>query len=50
VAALACVAAAVGLLTIFSSVRMLWEIWRTDDLKSMGMVVPFVCAALILRE
>lgn len=29
---------------------MLWIIWRTDDLKSMGMVVPFVCAALILRE
>ena len=29
---------------------MLWMIWRTDDLKSMGMVVPFVCAALILRE
>ena len=29
---------------------MLWLIWRTDDLKSMGMVVPFVCAALILRE
>ena len=29
---------------------MLWMIWRTDDLKSMGMVVPFICAALILRE
>jgi exosortase J len=50
VAALTCVAATVGLLTIFSSVRMLWLIWRTDDLKSMGMVVPFICAALILRE
>ena len=50
VAALACLAATVGLLTIFSSVRMLWLIWRTDDLKSMGMVVPFICAALILRE
>ena len=50
VVALACLAAAVGLLTIFSSVHMLWLIWRTDDLKSMGMVVPFVCAALILRE
>jgi exosortase J len=43
-------AATAGLLTIFSSVRMLWLVWRTDDLKSMGMVVPFVCAALILRE
>jgi exosortase J len=50
VAALACLAAAAGLLTIFSSVRMLWIVWRTDDLKSMGMVVPFICAALILRE
>src|SRR5579875_2447050 len=47
---LACLAAAAGLFTIFSSVRMLWDVWRTDDLKSMGMVVPFVCAALILRE
>lgn len=50
VVALACLAAVAGLFTIFSSVRMLWSIWRTDDLKSMGMVVPFVCAALILRE
>jgi exosortase J len=50
IAGLACLAAIAGLLTIFSSVRMLWIIWRTDDLKSMGMVVPFVCAALILRE
>ena len=47
---LACLAATAGLLTIFSSVRMLWTVWRTDDLKSMGMVVPFICAALILRE
>ena len=23
--------------------------WRTDDLKSMGLLVPFVCFALILR-
>ncbi|HEV2575854.1 MAG TPA: exosortase J [Acidobacteriaceae bacterium] len=50
IAGLACLAAVAGLLTIFSSVRMLWTIWRTDDLKSMGMVVPVVCAALILRE
>ncbi|HEX4154217.1 MAG TPA: exosortase J [Acidobacteriaceae bacterium] len=50
VVALACLCAAAGLLTIFNSVQMLWAIWRTDELKSMGMVVPFVCAALILRE
>ena len=28
---------------------MLLSIWTTDDLKSMGLVVPFVSAALILR-
>ena len=50
VVSLACLAAVAGLLTIFSSVHMLWLIWRSDDLKSMGLVVPFVCAALILRE
>ena len=27
----------------------LLDIWRTDDLKSMGLIVPFVSAALILR-
>ena len=50
IVALACLCAAAGLLTIFSSVQMLWVIWRTDELKSMGMAIPFVCAALILRE
>ena len=47
--ALACVAAVVGLLSISSVALQLVGIWRTDDLKSMGLVVPFVCAALILR-
>lgn len=47
--ALACVAAVVGLLSISSVVQALIGIWRTDDLKSMGMGMPFVCAALILR-
>ena len=47
--ALACVSAAVGLFTIYGTVMLLQEIWRTDDLKSMGMVVPFVAFALILR-
>ena len=41
---------AAGLLTIFSSVRALLGIWRTDDLKSMGLVVPFLAFALILRS
>jgi len=30
-------------------VAQLLDIWRTDDLKSMGLIVPFVSAALILR-
>jgi exosortase J len=36
-------------LTIWNSVQFLFGIWRTDDLKSMGMVVPLVCYLLILR-
>jgi len=47
--ALACFAAIVGLLSISSVVQSLVGIWRTDDLKSMGAAIPFVCAALILR-
>jgi len=47
--ALACVAGIVGLLSISPVALQLVGIWRTDDLKSMGLVVPFVCAALILR-
>jgi len=47
--ALACLCAAAGLLTIYGSVAMLLAIWQTDDLKSMGLAVPFVCFALILR-
>jgi exosortase J len=47
--ALACFAAIVGLLSISSVAQALVGIWRTDDLKSMGLVVPFVCAALVLR-
>lgn len=41
--------AAAGLLTIFSTVRALLDHWRTDDLQSMGLLIPFVCFALILR-
>src|SRR6202034_2611512 len=49
VVALASLCAAAGLLTIWPSVRSLVDIWTTDDLKSMGMVVPIVCYLLILR-
>ena len=46
---LASLCAAAGLLTIWPSVQSLYRIWTTDDLKSMGMVVPLVCYLLILR-
>jgi exosortase J len=49
VIALASFCAAAGLLTIWPSVQSLYGIWTTDDLKSMGMVVPLVCYLLILR-
>jgi exosortase J len=46
---LASLCAAAGLLTIWPSVQSLYSIWTTDDLKSMGMVVPLVCYLLVLR-
>jgi len=46
---LASVCAALGLFTVFGSARALLQIWLTDDLKSMGLVVPFVSYLLILR-
>ncbi len=45
----ASVCAAAGLLTFYSTVRALLGHWRTDDLQSVGLLVPFVCFALILR-
>ena len=47
--ALATLCAAAGLLTIWPSVQSLFNIWTTDDLKSMGMAVPLVSYLLILR-
>ena len=47
--ALACICAAVGLFTIYGPVARLLDIWQNDDLKSMGLIVPFVSFALILR-
>ena len=46
---LASLCAAAGLLTVWPSVQSLFSIWTTDDLKSMGMVIPLVCYLLILR-
>ena len=36
-------------MSIWPSVQSLYGIWTTDDLKSMGMVVPLICYLLILR-
>ena len=48
-AALAATLAALGLATIWPTMVALWTMWTTDALKSIGMVVPLVSAALILR-
>lgn len=47
--AIACLCAAAAALTLFSSVQALLAQWRSDDLKSMGLLVPFISFALILR-
>jgi exosortase J len=49
VIALATLCAGAGLLTIYGSVLQLINIWLTDDLKSMGLVVPFISFLLVLR-
>jgi exosortase J len=49
IVALASLCATAGLLTIWPSVQTLFGIWTTDDLKSMGMVVPLICYLLVLR-
>ena len=46
---LACLCAIAAALTLFSSVQALLDQWRSDDLKSMGLLVPFISFALILR-
>jgi exosortase J len=47
---LACACAAMGLFAVYNTVYTLMDIWQTDALKSVGMAVPFVCFALILRD
>ena len=46
---LACACAVFGVFSLYSSALWLVQVWRTDDLKSMGLVVPFVSFVLILR-
>ena len=48
-AALSTLLAVLGLSTIWPALSGLWEIWTTDALKSIGMVIPVVCLVLILR-
>lgn len=38
-----------GLTTIWSTVMLLWSLWTTDALKSIGMVIPLVSFLLVLR-
>jgi exosortase J len=47
---LAAFCALVGVVMVYDSAEALYGIWQTDALKSMGMAVPFVCFALILRD
>ena len=48
-AGLAAVLAVLGLSMIWSTVNILWELWTTDALKSIGMFIPVVSFVLILR-
>ncbi len=45
----ACVLAVVGVVSIWPTVLMLWALWSTDPLKSIGGFVPAVSLVLILR-
>ena len=46
---LSCVCALLGVFSFYSTAVWLLVVWRTDDLKSMGLVIPFISFALILR-
>ncbi len=49
VVSLASVCALAGVLTVWDGAKALLGIWLTDDLKSMGLVVPVVSYLLVLR-
>jgi len=48
-AGLAGALAILGIATIWSAGVMLWSLWTTDALKSIGMVIPVVSFLLVLR-
>ena len=41
--------ALLGTATIWSTLLFLWNLWVTDALKSIGMIIPIVSVVLILR-
>src|SRR5207247_2287228 len=41
--------AVVGIFSIWPTALYLWQLWTIDALKSIGMVIPVVSGALILR-
>jgi len=48
-AGLAGLLAVLGIATIWSAGEILWAMWTTDALKSIGMVIPVVSFLLVLR-
>ena len=48
-ASLATLLAGLGLSSIWPTVVILWDLWTSDALKSIGMIVPLVGAVLIFR-
>jgi exosortase J len=48
-AGVATILAVLGVCSIWSTVGFLWGLWTTDDLKSIGMMIPLVSFVLILR-
>ena len=48
-ATLAVLCAILGVVSIWPAALLLWSLWVTDPLKSIGMLVPFASLALILR-
>jgi exosortase J len=49
IASLAILLSVAGVTAIWSTVLALWNLWATDGLKSVGMVIPVVGLVLILR-
>lgn len=43
------VLALIGVVSIWPTVDLLWALWTTDPLKSIGMFIPLVSSVLILR-